>query len=159
MQIEPIIKTIADKKLIGKKLRMSLQNNLTPKLWGEFMPQRKEIQNGLNANLFSMRIYDNITDIGNPSAEFNKCAAVEVSEVDSVPEGMEILVVPAGSYAVFNYKGLSTDGSIFRYIYGTWLPNSDYVLDDRPHFEILGEKYRNNDPNSEEEIWIPVKQK
>jgi len=28
-----------------------------------------------------------------------------------------------------------------------------------PRIEILGEKYRNNDPDSEEEIWIPVKAK
>jgi AraC family transcriptional regulator len=39
------------------------------------------------------------------------------------------------------------------------LPNSNYHLDDRPHFEILGEKYKNADPGSEEEIWIPIKAK
>jgi AraC family transcriptional regulator len=47
----------------------------------------------------------------------------------------------------------------FQYIFGTWLPNSEYVLDNRPHFEILGEKYKNDDPTSEEEIWIPIKAK
>jgi AraC family transcriptional regulator len=41
----------------------------------------------------------------------------------------------------------------------TWLPSSDYVLDNRPHFEILGEKYKINDPESEEKIWIPVRKK
>lgn len=41
----------------------------------------------------------------------------------------------------------------------TWLPASDYNLDNRPHFEVLGEKYKNNDPTSEEEIWIPIKLK
>ncbi len=25
--------------------------------------------------------------------------------------------------------------------------------------EVLGEKYKNADPNSEEEIWIPIKRK
>jgi AraC family transcriptional regulator len=29
----------------------------------------------------------------------------------------------------------------------------------RPHMELLGEKYRNNDPHSEEEIWIPIEPK
>jgi len=38
------------------------------------------------------------------------------------------------------------------------VPSSDYELDNRPQFEILGQKYKNNDPSSEEEIWIPVKQ-
>ena len=37
--------------------------------------------------------------------------------------------------------------------------NRLYILDNRPHFEVLGGKYKNNDSNSEEEIWIPVKQK
>lgn len=27
------------------------------------------------------------------------------------------------------------------------------------HFEILGEKYKNNDPLSEEDIWIPIKRR
>jgi AraC family transcriptional regulator len=37
------------------------------------------------------------------------------------------------------------------------LPASGYELDDRPHFEILGERYKNNDPDSEEELWFPVR--
>jgi hypothetical protein len=28
-----------------------------------------------------------------------------------------------------------------------------------PHFEVLGDKYKNNDPSSEEEVWIPIKPK
>jgi len=27
------------------------------------------------------------------------------------------------------------------------------------HFELLGEKYKNNHPDSEEEVWIPIKEK
>jgi AraC family transcriptional regulator len=37
--------------------------------------------------------------------------------------------------------------------------DSAYDLDNRPHFEILGEKYKNESPDSEEELWIPVKLK
>ncbi|MEP7234441.1 MAG: GyrI-like domain-containing protein, partial [Ignavibacteriota bacterium] len=48
-------------------------------------------------------------------------------------------------------------GPTFQYILRTWVPNSNYELDDRPHFEILGEKYKKDDPSSEEEIWIPIK--
>jgi AraC family transcriptional regulator len=90
---------------------------------------------------------------------FEKWAAVEVSEFNSVPEGMASFILNSGHYAVFYYKGLSTDTEIFRYIFGIWLPGSGFELDDRPHFEVLGEKYKNNDPDSEEEIWIPIKAK
>ena len=72
---------------------------------------------------------------------------------------METFTLNGGEYAVFDYKGSSNDGSIFQYIFMTWLPNSEYQLDNRPHFEVLGEKYKNNDPTTEEEIWIPIKKK
>ena len=84
---------------------------------------------------------------------------MEVSSLDFVPNEMETYSLAGGLYAVFNYKGLSSDPQIFQYIYGTWIPNSEYELDQRPHFEVLGENYKNNDPNSEEEIWIPIKLK
>jgi AraC family transcriptional regulator len=60
---------------------------------------------------------------------------------------------------VFHYKGLSTDTSIFQYIFGTYLPASEYELDQRPHFEILGDKYKNMDTESEEDIYIPIRLK
>jgi AraC family transcriptional regulator len=72
---------------------------------------------------------------------------------------METFVLSGGEYAVFDYKGSSNDSSIFQYIFMNWLPNSGYNLDNRPHFEVLGEKYKNNDPTSEEEIWIPIRNK
>jgi AraC family transcriptional regulator len=94
-----------------------------------------------------------------PTNEFERWATVEVADFDNVPNEMETFVLPSGLYAVFDYKGLSTDNSIFQYILGMWLPSSDYVLDNRPHFEVLGDKYKNNDPTSEEEIWIPIRPK
>jgi AraC family transcriptional regulator len=72
---------------------------------------------------------------------------------------MSTYTLPGGLYAVFSYKGLNTDHAIFESIFRAWLPNSKYELDDRPHFEILGANYRNNDPYSEEDIWVPVKPK
>ena len=92
-----------------------------------------------------------------PTTEFTKWATVEVSSYDNLPEGLQTFDLPGGLYAVFDYKGSSADPSIFQYIFSEWLPKSDYVVDDRPHFEVLGHKYKNNDPNSEEEIWVPVR--
>ena len=71
---------------------------------------------------------------------------------------METFTLIGGLYVVFLYQGIASAGAkTFQYILGTWLPNSEYTLDNRPHFEILGEKYKNEDPSSEEEIWIPIK--
>lgn len=157
--MQPAIETLTDRQLIGIQLRMSLSNNKTAELWRSFMPRRREIQNNLSLDLFSIQVYGQPVDFSQPDQEFVKWAAVEVSNFDAVPDGMDTLLLHGGLYAVFHYIGSSTDTNIFRYIFGTWLPSSDYLLDDRPHFEILGEKYRNADPTSEEDIWIPIKPK
>ncbi len=158
--MKPTIKTIIEKKLVGKRLQMSFADFKIGELWRSFMPGRKEITNNLTNDLISLVIYkpDHFTAF-KPTNEFERWATVEVSSFDNVPAEMETFVLPGGLYAVFDYTGLNTDHSIYQYILGTWLPNSDYVLDNRPHFEVLGEKYKNNDPTSEEEIWIPIKMK
>jgi AraC family transcriptional regulator len=138
---------------------MSLVANRTSDLWRSFMPQRGNVQNRISNDLVSMRVYDGPLRIGDVHQEFDKWAAVEVSGFENIPEEMESVVLVEGLYAVFNYKGLNTDERIFVYIFTQWLPNSNYQLDERPYFEILGNKYKNNDPESEEEIWIPVKSK
>jgi AraC family transcriptional regulator len=158
--LEPGIIEIPPRKLIGKRLSMSFANYRISELWKSFMPRRGEIQNTLTSDLISVAIYEpgHFTQL-DPATEFERWAAVEVSEYDNVPQGMETLDLPGGLYAVFDYKGSNTDNAIFRYILGTWVPQSDCELDDRPHFEVLGEKYRNNDPDSEEEIWVPIRMK
>jgi len=157
--MQPRILTIPDKKLVGNNKVMSLSNNHTAELWQSFMPRRREVVGRVNGEMISMQVYREPINFGDLSQEFEKWAVVEVCDFEQVPEGMSTYILNGGLYAVFDYKGLSTDSSIFIYIFGTWLPNSDYELDDRPHFEVLGDKYRNGDPDSEEEIWIPVKLK
>ena len=156
----PRIQHSEEKKLIGKRLIMSFADYKVSELWKSFMPKRKEITTNLSNDLISLTIYNPTHfSLYKPTNEFEKWATVEVSNFDNVPSEMETLTLKGGLYAVFDYKGLNTDDSIYRYIYLEWIPNSDYDLDNRPHFEILGEKYKNGDPASEEEIWIPIKQK
>jgi AraC family transcriptional regulator len=152
------IETLNEKKLVGKRLTMSFANYTIAELWRSFLPRRKEITNNLTSDLISLAVYkpNHFADF-KPTNQFERWAAVEVSDFDNVPNEMETFSIPGGLYAVFDYKGSSTDNSIFQYIFETWLPNSDYELDNRTHFEVLGDKYKNNDPASEEEIWIPIK--
>jgi len=67
--------------------------------------------------------------------------------------------LPAGLYAFFVHKGPADDGfKIYNYILKEWLPNSSCQLDNRPHFTLMAEKHKNNNPESKEKIWIPVKE-
>lgn len=158
--MNPKIKKISEKKLVGKRLTMSFADYKVGELWKSFMPRRKEIANTLTTELFSVSVYPPLHFAEfKPTNEFEKWATVEVENFNNLPTDTETFTLPGGLYAVFDYRGLNTDNAIYQYIFGTWLPNSDYHLDNRPHFEVLGDKYKNNDPNSEEEIWIPIKLK
>lgn len=156
------IERLQTKKLVGQSIRMSLHENRTFELWSSFMPKRKDIQNQKGQNLFSMQVYDqnlNFKDF-NPTTPFTKWAAVEVSDFNTIPEPLSSYVLQGGLYAVFIHKGLPSDfPKTSQYIFGEWLPASRYELDKREHFELLTEKSKRNDPDSEEEVWIPVKEK
>jgi len=158
--MQPQIEILKEKKLVGKSLKMSLVDNKTGALWRSFMPRRKEITNAVSTDMYSMQVYDaSYFDEFSPNKEFEKWALMEVTDFEEIPDEMTAFALIEGLYAVFHYKGLNTDTRIFEYIFTTWLPASKYMLDNRPHFELLGEKYKNADPNSEEDIWIPIKPK
>lgn len=157
--MEPRIETLAPKKLVGLHLSMNLVQNKTGQLWRQFAPRINEIGNRVTADKISMQIYPtDYYSAFSPARQFEKWATVEVSEFENIPKGMESFDLIGGLYAVFDYKGSSADTTIYQYIFSEWIPNSAFVVDDRPHFEVLGKNYKNNDPNSEEEIWIPIKE-
>jgi AraC family transcriptional regulator len=158
----PEIVQLSAKTLVGKHLNMSFAENRTVELWKSFMPRLKEINHRISGDLFSMQLFDERPNFSkfNPTLMFEKWAAAEVSDIDTIPDGMEAFHLEIGLYAVFAYKGsVSEAASFFQYIFGTWLPGSGYTLDSRPHFEILGEKYNNDSADSEESIFIPIKKR
>lgn len=160
--LQPRIETIPAKKLIGNQVTMSIADNKTPELFRSFMPRHNQIQNKLNTNIICMQVYPPSFSFKHftPHTIHQKWAAVEVSNTDDIPAGMETYLLPGGKYAVFDYKGTpAAFGPTFNYIFNTWLPASVYEVDNRPHFEVLGKKYKNNDPESEEEIWVPIRLK
>lgn len=158
---EPRIENLAKTQLVGKRMRMSLAGNRTAELWKSFMPERSSVLSRTDENYYSVEIYpEQFFDQFSPNTIFEKWAAVKVSQVENIPESMEVLEVPAGTYAVFPFKGTPADVPQFmQYVFDTWLPQSGYQLDHRPHFALMGEKYKNNDPDSEEDFWVPIKSK
>ncbi len=159
--MDPRIEILPEKKFIGKKIKMSFLNNKTQELWKSFMPYRKQITNNIGNELYSIEVYEPLFfKVFDPEREFEKWAAVEVTSHCLVPEGFETLVTYGGLYAVFLHHGPASEGpKTYKYIFETWLPHSDYIIDSRPHFAVMGEKYKGDSDNSEEELWIPVKMK
>lgn len=159
---QPKIINIKDRKLIGLSIQTSLTENKTQQLWQGFRPQVKNINNRATTDFYSVQVFESGFDMRQftPQTIFEKWAAVEVSDVENVPKGLKSFRLSGGDYAVFIHKGTPKQfPKTASFIYGQWLPKSNYELDTRPHFEILSENYNPKDPDAEEEVWIPIKLK
>lgn len=156
----PRMVTFTKKTFMGKSMPMSMADNKTGLLWRIFMPTKRCLD-AVDHLLYSIEVYDGLRSLKNfnEHTTFVKWAAVEVGQSHYESIEFDKLVIRAGLYAVFDYKGNVKDG-VYAYgqIMKEWLPSSEYRLDNRPHFAVMGEKY-NKTNHSEEEIWIPVKLK
>lgn len=157
--MEPRIESLPPSKFIGMSSRMSLAKDETRQLWQRFMPRRNEVENQVGEELYSIQEYDPDYFLAfDPMEEFDKWAAVRVSSSTQLPNGMRSLSTVGGKYAVFEYVGPASEaGDFIQHIFNMWLPVSEYELDHRPHFAVMGEKYKGEDPDSEEEFWIPIR--
>ena len=149
------------KKLVGCSDQMNVFSSgpKTQGLWKKFLPSRNLVQHRVGINFFSLQYYgpDYSFQKFDPAAFFTKWAVVEVNSYHG-NEDFESFELQEGEYAVFLHKGLPSDfPKTMGFIMGQWLPNSEFVLDTRPHFELITGNYKPNDPEAEEEVWIPVR--
>ena len=155
MNLPHQIEIIEPKKLIGFSIITSFQDDKTPIVWRKFMMRKNEITNRISDQLISLQIYpENFT----PNQTFKKYALAEVSDFENLPEEFETFELKNGKYLVFNYKGKAENGpEIFGYIFQKFIPENQFEVDNRPHFEIFDDTYNPLDENAQEEIWIPIK--
>lgn len=146
--------------LVGIKIETTLSENKTFILWNDFMKRVKEIKHRSDDNYYSVQRYPNDSDMDSltPITTFEKWAAVSVNNVEYIPDGMEIVEIEKGKFAKFQHHGLASD--FFRtsqFIFGTWLPASDYRLRNAHRFEVMDSNYKGpNDPDAKEDVFIPI---
>lgn len=158
--MEPTIKIIPSKTLVGRRTITTVATEDPAALWRPFKMNLKHIDNALVDTFYSIQTFENVEDMSafTHETEFEKWAAVEVSEVGNVPEGLEVFRLPEGQYAVFTHKGLAADfDKTIHHIFYEWLPNSEFELDNRPHLTIMPNDHRPDDPNAEELVCVPVR--
>ena len=140
-------------------LPMSFNNNRTGELWKNFIPRYRDIPVKNSDDLYSVEVYPaGFFKRFDPDTPFQKWAGVEVPANAEWQEGLEQLIIPSGAYAVFLHRGPAAEAGItYQYIFEKWFPLSGYMIDDRPHFAVMGPKYKPASAESEEEIFIPLR--
>ena len=159
--MEPRITVIPHMMCIGMKTEMSFRENTTAALWREFMPRREEVLNQLDDNLYSIEVYPKgfFSDF-DENAPFEKWAAVRVSPETTIPNDMFRLMVPGGKYAVFTHYGPASKAEkTYTEFFEEWLPTSGFIIAPRPHLAIMDHRYKHEQEDSEEDIFIPITKK
>jgi AraC family transcriptional regulator len=157
----PEIKQIPEIKTVCMSTRTSLINNNTKRLWSLFMPRMQEINNKKDDHFIAVYLYPEAMGMNDFTLQtiYKTPAAVPVTNFPEIlPQHMEAFIIPEGLYAVFEHKGTVSDfNKTTDYVYNKWLPESNYSLCKRPHFEILGNRYLGpNNPGSIEDVYIPI---
>lgn len=143
-------------KVVGLSGEFSQQtNDQIPALWTAFWNRHKEVRSALGGHCFGMCI-------GVDDDRFTYLAAVEVTDLDDVPEGMCGCDIAAQTYAVFSVPLAGKDpigkelGRANRFIWKTWLPESGYRFAKAPDFEYYDERFDPKTLRGEIDLYIPI---
>jgi AraC family transcriptional regulator len=142
--------------LVGIVIRVNYDSlSAITEMWHEFLTETDTIPAIIKPERhYQLLFWSDKYDCDN----FYCMAGVEVKNLDDVPIYLTAKIIPPAKYIKFIHRGFSnTVGLTYKYIYETWLPQSDYRLSIPYDFELYGEKYKGPDNiNSESEIYIPV---
>lgn len=138
-------------KAVGITYLGNNTNGEIANLWQVFNKRYKDIKQKSKSRL----CYGICDDAPDSEGRFHYTACAEVDSFQDVPEGMEIKVVPEGTYLVYTYGGALKDiGEFYNDIFAKCLPASGYEMDYRPQFELYDERFMSN---GEFDIYIPIK--
>ncbi|MBP6323058.1 MAG: GyrI-like domain-containing protein [Fusobacteriaceae bacterium] len=150
-------------KLIGLKEKIYMGSNTLTVLWGKLLDRKHEIKNLISENCYG--VAENF--VFNPHlSSLEETVSFEVRDFSFIPEGMVTKVLKPQTYLVFTHKGplfTMKDGKCslektYENIYFETLPKSGYRVDHAFNFEYYDERFKHEDPSSEFDIYIPIKE-
>ena len=122
-----------------------------PALWPKFVARSDEVQNAREP-----RVSYGVMWHGESVGVLHYMAAVSVLKPGRVPNGVTLLMLPAGKYTSFHFP-LSDLAKGFGEIFYRLLPSSGYAQGSGPYFERYDEAFDPRNSNSLVEICLPVK--
>ncbi|MGG3280047.1 GyrI-like domain-containing protein [Paenibacillus solani] len=144
--MKPEIFEFQAKKVVGAGC-IGKQTN-PQEVWGELFTRIEEIKNRKVSSETLGVIKRN---------EHGYMAGVEVDQMAEVPDGMFSYVIPAGMYVGMTHKGpISKINESFQTLIN-WLASSNYEQYDIVCFEVYDERFKGEDPESEFDSYIQIK--
>ncbi|TQV87781.1 AraC family transcriptional regulator [Aliikangiella coralliicola] len=157
LSMEPEIISRPALKLVGIAKQYDNANLSLPMLWSAFRPYKDKIKNRIGDDSFG--IYESYEEEGD-EVKFSYVCTASVSNFDHIPEGMTARELPQQMYAKFTHRGSITNlEQTLKYIWGSWLPKSNYDYIEKPDFELYPSGYNVADPKSEMYLHIPIQAK
>ncbi|MFC5703354.1 effector binding domain-containing protein [Cohnella faecalis] len=135
---KPDLVRLEPMKIVGHEYKTSLNN-------GSYFADIPGFYDHFGVNGY----YERITDRAKPdfpygigayyedNGDFSFIIGEEVHSFGNRETGFVHFEIPGGTYAEFKANGAPEfNQSLWRYIYGTWLPNSNYERREGPDFEV-----------------------
>ncbi len=159
----PKIITLPETHLLGHSIQTTLTKNESKQLWTTFRQDLSKTAYSAAHTFYNVHQYKNLDFFKqySPNTEFIKWACTKLNPDLACPDGFKSLQIETGLYAIFEHHGSVLDfNRTMTFILQEWLPNSEYVLDHRAHFEVLDHRYLGPmNPDSVEDVYIPIKLK
>ncbi|MBM5607790.1 GyrI-like domain-containing protein [Listeria ivanovii] len=85
---------------------------------------------------------------------------IAIESEQTPPTDMEKIIIPASKWAIFRSVGPmpSAIQEVWQYVFGEWLPSSNYQHGPGPELEVYSEGDTSG-PDYYAEVWIPVIEK
>jgi AraC family transcriptional regulator len=125
-------------------------------IWQRFAPHIGKVAG--QAGKITWGAISNFTDV----EAFDYMAAVEISPSAGLPPNLDVIIIPALTYAVFAHTGrVSGLKETIEAIWRDWQPNSPRAMKSpRPGIPSLIERYnesfKHKTGEGEVEVWVPV---
>jgi predicted transcriptional regulator YdeE len=158
LEMKPSFKIVGE---IRKTSRLDNYENQTVfRLMTEFFSTRvNEVTQRINPSEFYC-ILDH-SEFNSDRGHFSAIAAVEVSTLEDIPDGMVGRDYPTLLYLVITYRG-TVEGisKVFDYYYQNWLPKSQYEMAGLLSFQYHGMGYKGPmNPDSVLDVYFPIRPK
>jgi AraC family transcriptional regulator len=154
----PEIRELESFTLVGVRERIQEDTrDRIPVLWGRFLELVSRIPNISSDSGHGLSLNVDLED-----GSFDYVAGVPVARVGSLPAGVIAETLPPCTWAVFSHRVRSVPlheelAPTYRWIFGTWLPSSDWEYPVALDFERYPPGFDPSEARGTIEIWVPVR--